>query len=445
MSKKKSDKISTQIKKLMDLGLWSYSIQPPDEQTLERLHSLELDIQKRKLQLYLPANNASHVLKQAQLQYEAKSREKRVQKLEKIRDRKAQRTEWDEFKKGNFVHLGKSVSHWLNKREERTEKLLELGLPSLPTAKALAEFLGVSIPKLKHLCYQRSVSPICQYIEFKIPKKSGGKRTISKPKEDLRQILNRLNQEIFDKLKFESEVMGFVKNKSHVKNAHEHRLAEVIINVDIKDFFPSVNFYKVRSAIHALGYSGEISTVLALLTTIQPSKRIKLNDKNMYLYKDERNLPQGSCTSPNLANLVFSKVDIQLKKRSIDLGYKYTRYADDLTFSAVRPVKNIRQMMYMIRKTLVLHGYKANSKKTKILGKNKSQNVTGIIINSGRPKIPRVWRRKLRAAIYQYQNSDNQEFKDTELPRLLGSVNYLRATHPKIASLYRVFLRPDKY
>ena len=111
-------------------------------------------------------------------------------------------------------------------------------------------------------------------------------------------------------------VFGFVQGRSAIDNATYHIGAAHILNVDIKQFFPSISADKIKIVFGSLGYSEEVSTMLAELCCL-----------------DER-LPQGAPTSPALANMVLRELDEELSLLAAQYGRKYTRYADDLTFSS---------------------------------------------------------------------------------------------------------------
>ncbi|MCE7735786.1 MAG: RNA-directed DNA polymerase [Candidatus Heimdallarchaeota archaeon] len=437
VKKSKIEKLPVRVKKMLNIGLWSYEVQVPDDQTLERLHLLDRDIIKRKKDIHIPETGKKQIYRQAEKQYDKHSSKKRSErkKLAPIRQIK-KKEDWEEFKKVNFVHLGTSVSNWLNLRVENTDKLNKVGLPSISDSHQLAKLLGISIAQIKYFAYHRKSSQVNHYVDFYIPKGKRGRRLISRPKKELENIQSIIKKEILDKISFSDAVFGFIPGKSHINNAQEHVKRDFIINIDIQDFFPSTNFYKVRSIFRNLGYSGEISSVLALLTTKQDTRSITIGEDQYHTFTENRYLPQGACTSPTLSNLALVKVDNQLIKRSIELGYKYSRYVDDLTFSINKPISKIKTLLYMVRKTLEYHGYEANPHKTKILGKNNSQNITGLVINSGESNVPRYWRRRLRAAVHQFQYIKDDEIKSIELVRLLGCINYLKISHSRLAQNY---------
>ena len=429
--------LSDEIKEMIELGLWPRRIPNPDSQILERIHRLDEEILKREYEFLLADTDAQLFVDKVKEKYHEKSIERREErKKELIQATQKKLKVWKDLQKNNFTHLGSNVSSWLNDTKCDKKNLKKYDLPIINSPKSLSKFLNIDIPVIKWLSYHRKVSKIIHYIDFTIPKTSGGKRFISMPKEKLHLVQKPIKQKILDKIKWRGDIFGFIKSRSIYSNALFHRNTQLIVNVDIKDFFYSINYFQVRAAFKRLGYSGQIATILALLTTKQNNTGIEIKAKKYNVFSDYRYLPQGSCSSPGLSNLISSNIDNQLSTRSKNLGFKYTRYADDLTFSSDILKPQIKALLYMIKKTLQLHGFEVNKAKTRILGKNKRQSITGLVINSGQPKIPRVWRRNLRAAIHQLPNitKDRQEI---ETIRLLGSVEYLKLTHPSVAKKYK--------
>jgi len=251
-------------------------------------------------------------------------------------------------------------------------------------------------------------------------------------------VLDLVKTKILDKLRFPDYIHGFVKNHSIIDNVKPHQNARTLVTIDIKDFFYSTTFKMVRTAFKSLGYSGLTSSVLALITTKQNYSKVQIGDITYWKCSEYRYLPQGACTSPGVANLVATRFDRQLFNRAEKLGFRYTRYADDLTFSTREEGANHTALLYMARKTLELHHYQANPNKVKILFKHHQQQVTGININAGKPTVPRKWRRKLRAAVHQFRFIKDQEYKQQEFLRIKGSLQFLRLTHPKLAKQYEI-------
>ena len=107
-----------------------------------------------------------------------------------------------------------------------------------------------------------------------------------------------------------------------------------MVNLDLKDFFPTITFPRVKGAFAQLGYSPAVATILALLCTESPRRTVTYAGQTLHVATGPRSLPQGACTSPALSNLVARRLDARLTGLCRKLGWTYTRYADDLTFSA---------------------------------------------------------------------------------------------------------------
>lgn len=421
-----SDKIPNLNKKFQEiynLGLWPKLISPPEPQVLERLHNLDVDLYKRKYGLSVPDEGGAEILQRVRENHHAESKKKKNKKIVK-KDKK----KWEKTRRENFIHLGKGVSARLSDKQMDTKLLKLHSLPKIADAKQLSKFLSLEIPVIKSLSYHRITHTYSNYVEFSIPKKSGGMRYISSPKPYLKSLQYKIKEDILDRVKLPEHVFGFKKGISNYDNATCHLKAEIIINIDIKDFFPSINFYRVRGLFTYLGYSGEIATVLSLLTTKQDSKRVEIGEQTYHSFSNHRYLPQGSPTSPAISNLVSLPMDYQLIRRVEPLNFKYSRYADDMTFSSVKNPAKIKAILSIARQTLDYYGLMANPNKVKVLGKGNRQEITGLVLNSGTVTIPRKWRRILRARIHHFLTK-----KAGDPVSILSSIEYLSKTHPKLA------------
>ena len=156
------------------------------------------------------------------------------------------------------------------------------------------------------------------YRNFKIPKKSGGERLISAPKRGLGLAQTRLAELLNQKYKPKPCVKGYVKGESFLSNAKYHERQKWILNIDLEDFYPSITFPRVRGLFLSsyFGFNPRVATILARITTTPDG------------------LPQGARTSPVIANLIASNLDKKLLEIAAKNRLKYTRYADDITFSS---------------------------------------------------------------------------------------------------------------
>ena len=197
---------------------------------------------------------------------------------------------------------------------------------------------------------------------------------------------------------------GFVPGRSTVTNATPHVGRAVVVNCDLRDFFPTITFPRVKGVLQQLGYSPAAATVLALLCTDSPRRRVEYDGKPYFVALGPRSLPQGACTSPAFSNLVARGLDARLSGLCAKLGWTYTRYADDLSFSADGDAA--RQVGYLfarVRHIVADEGFGVNEKKTRVLKRSAAQSVTGIIVNE-RPGVSRRTMRRLRAILHRAQH-----------------------------------------
>ena len=101
----------------------------------------------------------------------------------------------------------------------------------------------------------------------------------------------------------------------------------IVLNSDLKNFFPTITFPRVRGLFKQLGYSPAVATILALLCTESPRRKAMFNGKPYWVASGPRALPQGACTSPTLSNLASRRLDSRLDGMARRLGFRYTRYA----------------------------------------------------------------------------------------------------------------------
>jgi retron-type reverse transcriptase len=287
-----------------------------------------------------------------------------------------------------------------------------------------------------------------------VPKKSGGLRTLSAPHKTLAAARQWLLQNIVNKLPAEPAAHGFLAGKSIVSNAAQHVGRAVVINLDLEDFFPTVNFARVRSVFHRAGYSKAVATILALLCTECPRRTVQYDGKTYYVATGPRGLPQGACTSPGLSNQVARRLDRRLTGLARKLGLSYTRYADDLSISGPLPVPvtakdgsppaadqrrkhGIGYVLARVRHIVQAEGFRINQKKTRILRQSTAQLVTGIVVNR-KPSISRKELRRLRAILHRARRegleSQNRAGRKHFRAWLEGKIAYVAMVRPELGA-----------
>ena len=231
-----------------------------------------------------------------------------------------------------------------------------------------------------------------EYTNAEIPKRSGGARELSIPSPELKKTQKMLARAFERELggKVHKVANAYMKGRNTATNALPHLGCAVLIKLDIKDFFPSVTRDMLRPLLWYFAY-----------------REPKALERILDLCMMDRGLPQGAPTSPFLSNLVLRKFDIAAYQFANLMGAKYTRYADDLTFSLSEddPIK-ARKIVSGMRSLLVEQGFELNEKpnKLKILRGHQAQQVCGITLNSGKPTISKKQRRLVRAARHAIEN-----------------------------------------
>ena len=290
-----------------------------------------------------------------QRQYAAKRKAEYIenrQKEEEVRSELKTLT-WAAYKATHISHLGDGV-YWNDVLErdfydayktDKEDRRVDNDLPQLDTVEDLvAAFQAVvpdmDVPKLRWFCYHRDVAEVTHYRTFAIPKKSGGKRYISAPMPQMKGLQEWILRNVLVRLPVHEAAHGFVHGRSIITNAQVHTNSEFILSMDLKDFFPTLTFRRVKGIFRAMGYLEGISTILALICTEAPRQAMKINDpqtgeeKWVHVAVGPRCLPQGSPASPMLTNLASLRLDRRLTGFSQKHNLRFTRYADDLTVSA---------------------------------------------------------------------------------------------------------------
>ncbi len=322
-----------------------------------------------------------------------------------------------------FKILGKNLKKFrkeLKNTETSTALLEKFNAPKIIEPLDLADFFNIDFLTLKKLCLvEKKESPSeFPYRRFSIKKKSGGNREILAPKKELKAIQNKIYKEILTKIAPSDWAHGFRFNYSIVTNATVHLNAKFIYNIDIKNFFPSIKFSQVLEVFKRIGYSGLISSLFASLCTIPP--RSYNNKKNVWvLLKPQNYLPQGASTSPWLSNLVCYDLDNELNSISKNYNYNCTRYADDITFSSVSEDAISQDFSKKIHKRIKKYGFRINLKKEHFSRTFKHRVVTGLNVHEDYLTLPKVWVRKLRAALHELEV---KEFDDQILQEKLKNV-----------------------
>jgi RNA-directed DNA polymerase len=212
------------------------------------------------------------------------------------------------------------------------EKLRQSNLPEFRSEWELAEWLDINLHRLRWFTHDKPADTVWHYVRYTIPKSNGGKRTILAPKPELKAIQRKILSALLERTTVSPMAHGFVKERSIITNAKQHVGREYVLRLDLKDFFPSITFKRVRGMFISLGYSFAVASVLALLCTEYHREPFDRDGTIYHVSIGKRHLVQGAPTSPSLSNLIAYHLDYRLHGLATKRNFTYTRYADDLIF-----------------------------------------------------------------------------------------------------------------
>ena len=265
---------------------------------------------------------------------------------------------------------------------------------SLKSNEDVAALLSTSTAQINYLLHAKNSK--FRYKEFNLTKRRGGTRKILSPRNDLKHLQRKLATvlgQVYDEPR--KVAYAFIKDRDIAQNADKHLRRRHVLNVDLKDFFPSINFGRIRGLFIHLNASPKAATILAQLCCFNDS------------------LPQGAPTSPILSNMICMKLDRQL----LELAYKhfctYSRDADDLTFSkksGAFPIELGRIdeddgrtiLGDDLRGIIEGNGFRPHPDKIWLFNSRSRQIVTGLVVNTKR-NVRREWVRQLRAMIHAWK------------------------------------------
>lgn len=314
-----------------------------------------------------------------------------------------------ENKKGN-----RYIKKWLS----YAEILYNNNLPIIYTQKHLCALLGY----LPNYVFAVSNSSENFYRYFYIPKKNHGVRPISEPLPNLKDIQEWILHNVLYCVDVSEYAKAYIPNKTIKDNVKFHRRQIKVMTLDIKHFFDSLSDWMVFQFFLEKGYSESVSMLLTKLCCLNGC------------------LPQGAPTSAALSNILMINFDKDVAEYCLNNSIRYTRYADDMTFSGdFEEVEVIR----FVRNKLRMMGLELNDDKTRVRIQGQQQEVTGIVVND-RIQLPKRTRKEIRQNMYyiskfglqshlEYIGAENNNY----LEQLLGKVGYAVFINPKDKEMER--------
>lgn len=368
---------------------------------------------------------------------------KKSLKDEAAERRRLKKETWLAYRATHVVHLGEGV-YWSDDADfdrwdhpSADERAAENELPAIDSPAKLAEAMGLSLPELRWLAFHREAAEKIHYKRFTIPKRDGSERAIWAPMKRLKAAQRWILRNVVERLPVHGASHGFLVDRSIATNAAVHVGSKIVLKVDLRDFFPTVTIRRAKGVFRKAGYRDPIATLLALLCTEAPREIVEQGGKTYYVALGPRCLPQGAPTSPAITNTLCLRLDRRLTGLAARLGWRYTRYADDLTFSlpdahAGKP--RLGALLGSIGRIAADEGFRVHPDKTNVARKGGRQKVTGLVVNGGgAPRVPRALKRQIRAAIHNVSRGKPLRDGDS-LARITGYAAYVYMTDPTLGA-----------
>lgn len=257
--------------------------------------------------------------------------------------------------------------------------------PGFKSLDGFCQLLKVDQDKLLNFLYKRKGS---HYLSFSILKKNKTHRSIKAPKRVMKKIQHALLPHLEKYYSPKPSSHGFVKGRNVKTNAQIHSRKRYVFNIDLKDFFESIHFGRVRNLFMAHPFSAphNVATVMAQICC------------------SDGKLAQGAPTSPLISNMICRKLDSQLQALAKSGKCHFTRYADDITFSFTSTAKYLPKDIVEVsedgraipgrelEEIIKSNGFIINSEKTRLQHRTQRQMVTGLVVN----EMPNVTREFIR-------------------------------------------------
>jgi hypothetical protein len=265
---------------------------------------------------------------------------------------------------------------------------------------------------------------------------------VEAPKRRLRQIQRAILTGILERVPSHTAAHGFVKGRSIHSFVAPHIRQDVVLRMDLRDFFPSLACARIQRFFRMAGYPEPVADLLGGLCTTSVQKNFWRNPplganreevEGARLLYSRRHLPQGAPTSPALSSLCAYRLDCRLAGLAQAAGAQYTRYADDLAFSGGGGfARSAERFAAHAAAIAAEEGFAAHHRKTRIMRPGVRQHLAGITVNR-RANIPRRDFDRLKATLTNCArhgpSAQNREGHPSFRQHLEGRVAFVESVH----------------
>lgn len=289
---------------------------------------------------------------------------------------------------------------------------------------------------MRHINYYCNPNHVFhRYCQFKIKKKTSGFRQITAPRNRSFMMLLQAVNELFKAHYTPSDyAMGFTKGRSVVDNASMHLGQNYVLNIDLQDFFPSIEQPRVwkRLQLPPFNFSREIASLLAGFCSMRKTRKDKeygILDEYAYV------LPQGAPTSPIITNMICDTLDRRLAGLAKRFGLRYSRYADDITFSSMHNVYHKDSEFWKeLKRIIEEQHFTINPHKTRLQKRGGRQEVTGLII-SEKVNVTRKYVREIRNLLFIWKQHGLSVAEARFVPKYKQEKGHVKKGNPNLVNV----------
>lgn len=261
----------------------------------------------------------------------------------------------------------------------------------------VSEWLGLDENELFWFADRRQLErispdgPLRHYRYYWKLKRHGKCRLIEAPKYRLRDLQRKLLYEILNQIPVHEAAHGFRKARSAASHAAPHVGKAVVLKMDLEDFFPSIAPARLVRILMHVGYAEDVAEILTSLSCNHVPSDVFAAFPHVDNWSQKRraqqlycrpHFPQGSPTSPAIANVCAFRLDARLAGLARSANAVYTRYADDLLFSGdekfARSIDRFRTSVAVIA---MEEGFTVNHHKTRVMKRSVRQEAVGLVLN----------------------------------------------------------------
>jgi RNA-directed DNA polymerase len=278
------------------------------------------------------------------------------------------------------------------------QRVRSRGAEPIYTLGHLAQLSGAS-PRYLREVISRRVDP---YMDIERPKRDGRTRPIASPEPMLMDVQRWILHNVLTACEVHRCSWAYHPGRSIVSCAQEHVGSRWLVKLDVHDFFGNVGERRTLKIFHGLGYTRLLSFELARLCTRTALSHLgRRIGQAPYPAMPQGSLPQGAPTSGALANAAMCGVDEELAGLAESGGLVYTRYSDDITFSAPGSFTRTDAVALVNRASGVLRnsGFEVHRRKTTIVPPGARKIVLGLTVLDDSVALSREFKRRVEVHV----------------------------------------------